>query len=249
MNNTGWFCGRGAVCIVMVLCLPAALGNAAVTADPAQATFTSPQQSAVIKLTKDGVPVPARDIRGWQFIASDHDYRHMLSVQKMDGALKIAPSRTIEVGSYDLRIDTVQGGVVVQVFAPLSELPDIVEKTAVLTGEPKAKIEEKMGLSTPLGCGQVRIDLPPLYYVGQTLELTMPAGSGCSCAWSVNGKIVAEGAGQNALTYTFAAPGEYTLTYVETDKENGRNAVVARATANTKVVPATVSPNSPPTQK
>lgn len=239
MKKGSWFHASAAVCALIVLCLPATLSYGAVTADPARATFTSPQQSATIKLTKDGAPIPAKDIRGWQFLASGHDYKHMLSVEKMDGALTIAPSKTLEVGSYDLNIETAQGSVIVQVFAPLSDLPDIVEKTAALTGLSEKEIEKKMGLVTATGRDEVQIDLPPVYYEGQTLELTMPAkpGPGHTCTWFMNGNSVAEGPERNALTYTFKEPGEYVLSYIETDKENGKVVTVARARAHTRVVP------------
>jgi hypothetical protein len=221
----------------MVLCLSATLSYGAVTADPAKATFTSPQQSATIKLTNNGAAIPARDIRGWQFLASGHDYKHMIIVEKLDGALKIAPSQTLEVGSYDLNIETAHGAVIVQVFAPLSDLPDIVEKTAALTGLSKKKIEERLGLTTPTGREEAQIDLPAVYYEGQTLELSMPVSPGRTCAWFMNGDLVAEGPEQNTLIYTFKEPGEYVLDYLETVQENGKIATVARARALTRVVP------------
>ena len=58
----------------------------------------------------------------------------------------------------------------------------------------------------------------------------------------MNGDLVAEGPEQNALTYTFKAPGEYVLTYIETKKENGKMAAVARARAQTRVVPVPAVP-------
>ena len=237
MNKATWFHTSGAVCALMVLCLSATLSYGAVTADPAKVTFTAPQQSATITLTKDGAPIPAKDIRGWQFLASGHDYKHMLDVEKMDGALKIAPSKTLEVGSYDLNIETAQGSVIVQVFAPLSDLPDIVEKMESLTGLSEKKVKEKMGLTTPAGREETKIALAGVYYEGQTLELSMPVTPGRAYAWFMNGDLVAEGPHQNTLSYTFKEPGEYVLTYIETEKKDGKMATVARTTAHTRVVP------------
>ncbi|MBI5092537.1 MAG: hypothetical protein HZB26_08860 [Candidatus Hydrogenedentes bacterium] len=239
MKKASWLHVSGATCVLMVMCLSATLSYGAVTADPASATFTSPQQSATIKLTAAGAPIPAKDIRSWQFLASGHDYKHMLSVEKMDGALKIAPSKTLEVGSYDLNIETAQGSVIVQVLAPLSDVPDVVEKMAALTGQSEKKIEEKMGLATATSRSEIKIDLPPVYYEGQTLELTVPAkpGPGHACVWFMNGDSVAEGPERNSLTYTFKEPGEYVLIYIETAKENDKTVAVARAKAHTRVVP------------
>jgi len=221
---------------LLILCLLAATSHGAVTADPAKVTFTSPQQSATIKLTNDGAPIAAKDIRGWRFLASGHDYKHMLSVEKVDGALQIAPSKMLEVGSYDLSIETTEGPVIVQVFAPLSDLPDIVEKTAALTGLSKQKVEEKMGLSSLIGREEeVTITLPPVYYEGQTLELSMPLEPGRAYAWFINGDLVAEGPDQNTLSYTFKEPGEYVLSHFETEKQDGKTIAVVRAQAHTRV--------------
>lgn len=236
MKTGSWFHKSGAVCALVVLCLSATQSYGAVTADPTQATFTSPQQSATIRLTKDGAPIPANDIRGWQFLASGHDYKHMLSVEKMDGAIKIAPSKTLEIGSYDLNIETAQGAVIVRVFAPLSDLPDIVEKTAALTGLSEKEIEKKMGLTTSTGREEIQIDLPPVYYEGQTLELTMPAKAGRTYAWFINGDLVAQGPEQNALSYTFKEPGDFVLTYLETEKAEGQTIALGRARAFSRVV-------------
>lgn len=236
----------GILCAVLMCLAAAAPGHAAVTADPAQATFTSPQQSVVIRLTADGAPVPAGEIRAWQFLASGHDYKHMLDVEKMEGALKIAPSGTLEVGSYDLNIETARGAVMVRVFAPLSDLPDIVEKTAALTGESESRIKEKLGLQTDLGRGETTISLAPVYYEGQTLELTMPAVAGCVYAWFMNGEVVAEGPGENSLSHTFMHPGEYVLTFIETRAAAGGTECTQRAAAHTRVVPVPPVPMEVP---
>ena len=227
---------NGFVYAFLILSLSATVSYGAVTADPAKATFTSLQQSATIKLTNDGAPIPAKDIGGWQFIVSGHDYKHMLNVKKMDGALEISPSTTMEVGSYDLNIETEEGPVVVRVFAPLSDLPNVIEKTAELTGQSDQRIKEKLGMVTATGREDIQIDLPPVYYEGQTLNLTMPLQPGHSCAWFMNGSLVAEGPEQNALSYTFEEPGEFVLTYIETEQSDGKTIALGRARAYTRVV-------------
>ena len=188
---------NGAVGALLFFCLAALPGYGAVTADPAKVTFTSPQQSAVIGLTRDGVPVVAADIRGWQLLASGHDYQHMLRIEKRDGALTVAPGPALEVGSYDLTIATTDGPVLVQVYAPLSDLPDVVEKTMAVTGLSEKTIKERLGLTSPAGREELTIDLPPVYYAGQTLELTLPLQSGRSATWFVNDTQVPVPAGQN----------------------------------------------------
>lgn len=225
----------GAITALLIVCLWATLSYAAVTAAPATVTFTSLEQSATIKLTKDGAPIAAKDIRDWRFLASGHDYKHMLNVEKVDGAIEIAPSETLEVGSYDLSIETAEGSVIVQVFTPLSDMPDIVEKTAALTGLSEQKVKEKMGLLSLIGREEVTIDLPSVYYEGQTLELSMPVKPGRGYAWFMNGDLVAEGPDQNTLSYTFKEPGAYILAYFETEEDNGEAIIAVRAQAHTRV--------------
>ena len=181
--------------LIVELCLGVATSHGAVTADPANLTFVSPDQSFTIKLVNDGTPIPVADIRGWQFLASGHDYKHMIDVEKMNGGIKLSPSNTVELGSYDLNIETAQGSTVVRVLAPFSDVPNIVEQTKALTGLSDQKVAEKLGLTSATGRSDIRLDVPPVYYEGQTLELTMPSttGDGHTCIWFINGEVVAEG--------------------------------------------------------
>lgn len=218
--------------------LAAATGHTAMTASPAETTFTLPDQSATVSLKIDGVPIPAKDILSWRFLASGHDYKHMIDVEAMDGAIKISPSKTLEIGSYDLEIATARGSVVVRVFAPLSDVPNIIEKTAALAGTSEQKAAEALGLTTTTGREKITLALPPVYYEGQTLEVSLAAKpvAGHTCTWFMNGDAIAKGPEQHAISYTFEEPGEYVLTYVETVKENGALVTVALARANTRVV-------------
>ena len=64
-----------------------------------------------------------------------------------------------------------------------------------------------MGLSTPAARSEIQIDLPPVYYEGQTLTLSMPRKAGRSCAWFMNGDPVAAEPERNAIAYTFKDSG------------------------------------------
>jgi hypothetical protein len=142
------------------------------------------------------------------------------------------------VGSYDLNIETTAGPVLIRVFTPLSDVPDIVEKRAALTGESEQRVKEKMGLVSSSGRATISIDLPSVYYEGQTLELSMPVKPGPqrSYAWFMNGELVAESREVSAISYTFTTPGEYVLTYLETEEADGKVAAMGQATAYTRVV-------------
>lgn len=163
----------------------------------------------------------------------------MIDVETINGAIRITPSSTVELGSYDLRIDTAQGAVVVRVLMPLSNVPDVVETLAALTGQSEQKIAERLGLTSVSGRSDIQLDLPSVYYEGQTLEMTMPstAGNGHTCMWFINGDAVAEGPDQYTFTYTFLEPGDYALNYIEKADDNGKSEVVAHAKAYTRVVP------------
>jgi hypothetical protein len=237
MKQTSGFQTMGALCVLLVMCMAATLSHGAVTATPDRVTFTSPDQSATIALSSDGSPVLALDVRGWRFLVNNHDYQHMILVEKKDGAIMIRPSAALEVGSYDLSIDTAHGPVTVRVYAPLSDLPDVVEKTAALTGMSEKRVEERLGLTTSLRPEETLIELPPVYYEGQSMDVHMPLEPGRAGAWFVNGELVAEGSENNALAYTFNEPGEYVLIYMETENRDGQTLAVGRARAYTRVVP------------
>lgn len=238
MIKTNWI-HRCAVHFALVaLFLGAAPSYGAVTADPASVTFLSPGQSFTVKLSNDGVPISGKDIREWQFLASGHDYKHMVDVEKMNGAVKISPSGTVELGSYDLNIETTQGAVVVRVLMPLSDVPDVVERIAELTGQSEQKVAEKMGLTSTSGRSEVQLDLPPVFYEGQTLTLTMTAkpADGHSAQWFINGDAVAEGPDPYALNYTFLDAGDYIVTFIETATVDGAQVIAAHAESYTRVV-------------
>lgn len=239
MKSTHWAYMRWVICASIISCLIAAESIAAPTADPAVITFTSSQQSVIIKLTNNGAPIAAKDIQGWRFLASGHDYKHMLSIESSDGALKITPDKSLEAGSFNLVIETPHGPINVQVLAPLSDVPDIVERMSALSGQSEEKIKEKLGLLTSTGREEIEINLPPVYYEGQTLELTMPVtpGSERIASWFINGELLANGQEQHVLTYTFKTPGEYILTYIETAVIEGKSVVVAGAKEHIRVVP------------
>lgn len=91
-------------------------------------------------------------------------------------------------------------------------------------------------MTTSVDRADMQMDLPPVYYEGQTLELSMQSTPGRASAWFMNGEFIAEGVEQNALSYTFKALGEYVLDYIETEQHSGAAVVVARARAYTRVV-------------
>ena len=89
------------------LCLSDTPGYVSLEADPAGADFTSEQPPVTTQLMNDEVPIPAKDIRGWQFLAKGHGHKDMLQLNTTNAAIEIAPSTAHEASSYALNIETV----------------------------------------------------------------------------------------------------------------------------------------------
>lgn len=206
--------------------------DGAVTAIPATVSIDALDQVLVINLLDEGIPIPAAQIRGWRFLAGESDYQRMLDISKRDGALIIAPTR-LEMGSYNLVIDTTQGAAHVQVYAPLRSLRNILEMEAAAQGTTVEAIREQRGLQQQRRSATVTIDLPPVYIEGQALDLEMPRKEGHLYRWSINGNVVKEGLGENRLIYVFQRPGDYSLHY----EEFRDGTKVAEATVTTSAVP------------
>jgi hypothetical protein len=207
---------------------------AALTAVPATVTIDALDQGVIINLLDDGIPVPAAEIRRWRFLAGESDYQRMLDITKRDGALVIAPTR-LEMGSYLLIVETARGTAQVQVYAPLRNHRNILEMEAAAQGTTVDAVKEQRGLSQPGRSASVEIQLPPVYYEGQTMQVAMPLEDGLSYRWSINGELIKEGPGEHRLTYVFKAPGDYTLHFEEF--RNGHKVAEARATTRAVALP------------
>ena len=230
-DRVRWLASR---ILAMVILAMGAAALAEVTADPASIIFKSVKDRFSIKLTANGKPLPAGNIRGWRFVAADHGYKHMIRCEKKDGSLDVTASPTMEVGTYDFIIDTKAGGAKVNVTVTFAEEKDIVQQEAAKKGESIEQAKIALGLAKEGQRGTVTITLPNEYFVGQTMTLTMPVIENHSYTWAINGVAIESGVGKNTFSYTFAKEGDYTLQYTE----KVGNATVAKAEAKTKVVPA-----------
>ncbi len=207
--------------------------TADVTAEPDVLRFDSRSDSATVQLRSNGEALPADALLGQRLLASGHDYAYMFTYDKSDGALKLTPTGELEVGSYDLVLDTSAGHATVKVYAPLAEMESVVEKAASHPGISMQEARQRLGLTTTLPRVQVDIGLPPVYYEGQALHLHMPHDANRVYEWGVNGVVLKQGPGESAFTYVFEEPGNYLISYVE--KEEGN--VVAAELEATTVVP------------
>jgi hypothetical protein len=218
----------GALIVVMLGALPAT----AVEVSPKTIEFEKIETSETISVVHNGQAVPASAIKSVKLWAGGHDYDHMIDVKKADGQVTVKPSELLEIGSYDLVIDTGQGKATVTVMAPLDKLYTSLESRADRLGITVDELKSRLGMTRQLGQEVVRLNLPKVYYVGQTLSVPMEQVEGRTYAWAVNGTAIQVGVGDARMNYTFTEPGIYDFTYVE--KEGDR--VVAAGFGATTVV-------------
>jgi len=213
------------------LLLLAQAGMAAVTATPSTVTFTNQDQSAEVVLSHNGQSVGAGTIGSVQFLATGSNYAHMIAVTATPTGLRIAPTERLEVGSYDLIVETSHGPVQVMVYAPLSDLRSILDEADGPGGVRRQALREELGFSARTSRAAVDIQLPPVYTVGQTLSLEMEHHPAREYVWAINGEVLQRGLGESSFQYTFTETGDYILSYAE--REGG--ATVAQAEAATRV--------------
>lgn len=224
-----WSTGAAGLAAVAMLALPAM----AVEVSPTAITFDSNESSATLDITQDGQKVTASDIKSVRLYASGHDYDHMIEVVNDFGRVTVRPSNTLEIGTYDLVIDTTHGKATVNLQAPLDGLYTSLESRAKRLGITEDELKARLGLTQKVGDEYVDMNLPKVYFVGQTMRVPIARAESRSYAWSVNGQPVEIGLGESTFTYTFTEPGVYDFSYVES--EDGRP--VATGFGATSVVP------------
>lgn len=201
------------------------------SADPPSVVFETLDETAAVTVMDGGTPVPITSVKGHELYVAEHTYGYMINVAAADGKLKITPA-VLEAGSYLLVVNTNAGEVRVNVYAPLSALPNTYEQQAAMLGISVEELKTQLGLTGTLSQERINIELPPVYYVGQSLKVSLEPSQN-TMTWGINGKVVLEGPNAHDFTYTFKEPGDYLLTYVESRD----GAVVASDTAATRVLP------------
>ena len=202
----------------------------ALTAEPGSVLFESLEETATVSAMDNGSPVAIESVKGHELYVGENTYGYMIDVSAGSGKLQIRP-KILEAGSYLLVVNTNVGEVRVNVYAPLSALPNTYEEQAAMLNIPVDELKQRLGVTQTLARSTFNIDLPPVYYVGQTLHITLEPNQNTK-AWSINGAVVTEGVNANQFNYTFKEPGDYLLAYVESRD----GAVVASDTAVTRVM-------------
>lgn len=231
-RNTGWK-GKCRMGIVFALAIALAPAASAVEANPAQIEIKTADQVVTIGVTHEGTPVPAASITSVKLYVDNHDYDHMITVEKKDGAVTIRPTEALELGHYDLAIKTGQG----EVRVPVTALQDIadagLEARAKRQGVTVDEIRAQLGISQSLGQERIDLNLSEVYYVGQSLKMKMDVRADRTAAWMVNGAAVEAPGG--SLNYPFEQTGVYDLAYVE--KEGEKTVALALGTVTVVAEP------------
>ncbi len=232
-RNAGWK-GKYRMGIVSALAMILAPAALAVEANPGQIEIKTADQVVTIGVTHEGTPVPAASITSVKLYVDNHDYDHMITVEKKDGSVTIRPTEALELGHYDLAIKTGQGEVRVPVTALQAVADEGLEARAKRQGVTVDEIRAQLGISQSLGQERIDLNLSAVYYVGQSLKMKMDVRAGRTAMWMVNGAAVDAPGG--ALDYPFEQAGVYDVAYVE--KEGERTVAVALATVNVVAEPA-----------
>lgn len=195
-----------ALCVALATFAP--VSARALEADPPKALINSLESVVVIWLSDNGALLAASDFKGFRFMVDDSNYSRMVTVTPVDGGVRVAPTESFEVGSYDLVLDTKKGTITVPVSAPLSGEEGVLEQRTKDLGGAKQEAMNELGLASPLPRGVMGFTLAGQYPVGDVLVITAPDVPGATFRWLVNGEVVAEGA-QAALNYPIPAEGDY----------------------------------------
>ena len=230
---SGWKrkCRMSIVSAMAIALSPAAL---AIEANPAQIEIKTADQVVTISVTHDGAPVPAASITSVKLYVDNHDYDHMITVDKKDGAVTIRPTEALELGHYDLAIKTGQGEVRVPVTALQTVADEGLEARAKRQGVSVDEIKAQLGISQSFGQDRIDLNLSETYYVGQSLKMKMDVPAGRTASWMVNGAAVDAPGG--SLNYAFEQKGIYDIAYVEKEKE--RTMAIALSTVTVVAEPS-----------
>lgn len=194
--------------VLAALAMFAPLSARALEADPPKVLINSLGSAVVVWLSDNGAPLAASDFKAFRFMVDDSNYSRMVTVTPVEGGVRVAPTESFEVGSYELVLETKKGVITVPVSAPLSGEEGVLEQRTRDLGGAKQEAMTELGLASPLPRAIMGFSLAPQYTVGDVLQIEAPQVPGAAFRWLVNGDVVAEGA-QARLDYVLAAEGDY----------------------------------------
>lgn len=198
---------------------------------PNEITFRDLEQEAIVKMFYKNQILKKEHIKSWSFLAGDNKYNHMIRLIPLDDKIIIEPA-SLETGTYDLVIETTYGKCLVSVYAPLDKLSDTLENRAKREGISVEELKRRMGLATPIHRVDIHLEVSPIYYEGQTLEINLEKNPEFLYVWRINNKVIKQGEGESYFAYTFTESGDYTIEVEEKDAD----ILLGKASAMTKVI-------------
>jgi len=209
------------------------------TASPDTVSFSRMEDTAAIHLVYGDAPLPSEAVKSTRIMIDDRDYTEQFVITRSSSGPAVVTIRpnpaTAQVGSFSLRIATTSGDVKVSVLAPFDALPDMLENQAKAKGITVEQLKKQLGMTKAFDRNTVSIQLPDSFPEGYPFDISLPDGSTNEFTWSVDGAVVQQGAGKNALSHVFAKPGDHALSVVEKKGEG----VVTSWEGVLKVVAAT----------
>jgi len=220
--TVGWACLQGA---------SAHAGDVAV--DPAVIVFQTKDEAHEVAISHEDTPLRADQIFDHELYVNAHTYAEFLSVTPREGGVTVRPTARLEIGSYTLDIDTRYGVARIQVYSPLTLMPDSLESRAAQQGISVDELKERMGLTQQVARGAISLNVPPVYYQGQILNIPLNQEPGRMYQWSVNGEPVGPRKPEASFSKILEDTGSLLIELSET---NAEGVVTASASALVEVV-------------
>ncbi len=197
--------------------------------EPSRVTFHTRGARAEVRVLRNGQFVPTDSIHSLAAIATGSDYSRMFNLRTGDrpGSVIIEGREdTLEIGTYDIRIGVNGEETYAVVHAPLTELPDTLEREAERRGIDVQTLKQELGLSREAPRAHLSISLPSAFYEGQILRLGLGHEPGRYFQWFINGEVVHEGIGAANLAHPLDETGTHSLR-VEERRESQQGHLVA----------------------
>jgi hypothetical protein len=198
--------------VALTICAPQAV---AIEINPPIVVMSSSDASVEVNLSVNGKPVAAAAIGPVRLLASGHNYTHMMRIERFDGKLRMTPTSSAEIGTYDLEVVVDGARASAQVQVTLDDEPNSLANRAREQGLTEMDIRHQLGLYTE-GPQSVKIELPEWYYLGKQVRLNVPTPADASYQWYVNGQLEHSGSGPHTFVYPLTEPVSYEFQYIET---------------------------------
>lgn len=211
----------------------------AVEFSPAPVVFTSLTTPVTVSITDNGAPVPQSAIGAVRFLIEGKDYSRMMQVARIPGGLRLTPTATLEIGTYELEVVVNGKTVICPARATLVDEPDSMENRVRAQGRSEAEIRRELG-QFATGHARIALTLPASYQVGHQMRIAMDAPASSSYEWLVNGESVEKGQGPHEFVYTFRAAGAYEFLYRETGAGGTAEARAQTQARDADAVPVSV---------